>query len=117
LVDELLSYTLLSPVDVPRYLGLRLDEYDARGDNIILGNKSWPRPLDELASRKELAPWLHQLLVNTLVPGVSPQAMGRFQAPNMAMSVRMPNNLVAFAGLLIYLHTIGYPGHWLGEFV
>ncbi|KAI0719793.1 hypothetical protein C8T65DRAFT_736352 [Cerioporus squamosus] len=31
--------------------------------------------------------------------------------------VHAPHNLVAFFGLLLYLHRVGYPSHWLSDFL
>ncbi len=28
-----------------------------------------------------------------------------------------PHNLVAFFALLLHLHRVGFPGHWLSEFL
>ncbi|TFY67011.1 hypothetical protein EVG20_g4091 [Dentipellis fragilis] len=33
------------------------------------------------------------------------------------MNVRNPNSLVAFIHLLFHLHSVGFPAHWLSEFV
>lgn len=31
--------------------------------------------------------------------------------------IRLANNLVAFIGLLVHLHSVGFPAHWLSEFL
>lgn len=31
--------------------------------------------------------------------------------------IRFTNNLVAFIGLLVHLHSVGFPAHWLSEFL
>ncbi|RDX52495.1 hypothetical protein OH76DRAFT_162990 [Lentinus brumalis] len=69
---------------------------------------SFPRPLGELASRDDLITWLTRLLFNTLIPG-------RTEPP--PCNIRLPHNLVAFFGMLMYLSRLGYPGHWLSAFV
>jgi len=33
------------------------------------------------------------------------------------MKVELPNNIQAFFHLLVYLHHVGFPSHWLGDFV
>ncbi len=78
-------------------------------DVMVMGaSSSFPRPLGELASRDDLITWLTRLLFNTFIPG-------RIQPP--PCNVRLPHNLVAFFGTLMYLSRLGYPGHWLSEFV
>lgn len=76
-------------------------------DIITLGSQPLPRPLTELASRTELFAWLLRVLFATLLA-----------ARDVAMlSVRYPNNLVAFVHLLIHLISVGFPAHWLSDFV
>ncbi|KAJ7662858.1 hypothetical protein B0H17DRAFT_1257681 [Mycena rosella] len=107
--DELChNYSLLHPKDVPRYLGCETIRMDGVMGIVSLGRKKLPRPLEELATRAELIRWLTRTLVYTCVPGTPGMVMER---------VRMPNNLVAFVNLLIHLHTVGYPAHWLAEFL
>lgn len=75
---------------------------------LVLGSQSLPRPLSELATREELIIWLTRVLFNTLIPcpsGMVPPAQ----------QVRLPHNLVAFFGLIMHLHRVGYPGHWLSD--
>lgn len=67
-----------------------------------------PRPLTELASRDELTTWLTRVLFNTFVAGRTKDLPG---------NVRLPNNLVAFFGLLMHLHRVGFPAHWLSDFL
>ncbi|RDX52492.1 hypothetical protein OH76DRAFT_1480607 [Lentinus brumalis] len=103
------TYTLLTINEVPRYLGCNIISSSAVMDVLVLGSSpSFPRPLGDLASRDELMTWLTRLLFNTLIPG-------RTEPP--PCNIRLPHNLVAFFGLLMYLSRIGYPGHWLSEFV
>jgi len=47
-------------------------------------------------------------LVNTLCPGKPHQGMVR---------VRSPNNLVAFVNLLAHLCNLGFPAHWISDYV
>lgn len=96
------------PQDVPRYLGCRVIRSQAVMDVLVLGPLPLPRPLSDLASRDELTTWLTRVLFNTLIPGrtcMPPQ------------NVRLPNNLVAFFGLLVHLNRVGYPAHWLSDFL
>lgn len=68
----------------------------------------FPRPLDQLASRVELTTWLTRHLVNIMVPGRSEPA------PNY---IFQPSNLAAFLNMLAHLHRVGFPGHWLADFL
>ncbi|OJT04049.1 hypothetical protein TRAPUB_5285 [Trametes pubescens] len=77
-------------------------------DVLVLGALPLPHPLEDLASRDELTTWLTRVLFNTLIPG-------RTRLP--PENVRLPNNLVAFFGLFMHLHCVGYPAHWLSEFL
>jgi hypothetical protein len=103
------SYTLLHVNDIPRYLNCELISKDNAGkDTIVLGNTAAPRPLLKLASRQELCKWLTRVLVCTLIPGPSrPEPF----------AINLPNNLVAFFAVLRRLPAIGYPSHWVAEFV
>ncbi|TFK84364.1 hypothetical protein K466DRAFT_527460 [Polyporus arcularius HHB13444] len=102
------TYTLLESRDIPRYLACRVITCRPVMEVLVLGTKPLPRPLTELATRDELTTWLTRVLFNTFIPGKS--------KPN-PNNVRLPHNLVAFFGLLMYLHRAGYPGHWLAEFL
>ncbi len=75
---------------------------------LAMGVLPLPRPLTELASRDELTAWLTRVLFNTFVTGRTKEPPG---------NVRLPNNLVAFFGLLMHLHRIGFPTHWLSDFL
>lgn len=75
---------------------------------IVFGSQRFPRPLSELATREELITWLTRTLFNTFIPGLSGLR---------PTQIRLPHNFVAFFGLLMYLHGVGYPGHWLSEFL
>ncbi|KAJ7036536.1 hypothetical protein C8F04DRAFT_953716 [Mycena alexandri] len=102
------TYTLLKSVDVPRYLGCEFTRLKAIDELVILRKQNLPLPLNQLASRVELVTWLSRVLIYTLIPSSSP--LGQFRA-------RLPNNLVAFIALLLHLRGVGYPAHWLSEFL
>ncbi|KAJ7663880.1 hypothetical protein DFH06DRAFT_1393704, partial [Mycena polygramma] len=102
------TYTLLKSANVPRYLGCQFTHLAAIDDLVILRKQELPLPLTKLATRPELITWLTRVLLYTLVPSSSHQ--GRFRS-------RRPHNLVAFIALLMYLHGVGYPAHWLSEFL
>ncbi|KAI0672199.1 hypothetical protein C8Q78DRAFT_971550 [Trametes maxima] len=102
------TYTLLLPKEIPRYLGVRVINSRIVMDIGVFGSMSLPRPLSELASREELATWLTRVLFNTFIPGHSKAR------PH---NIRCPHNLTAFFALLLYLPRVGYPIHWLSEFI
>ncbi|CAA7271282.1 unnamed protein product [Cyclocybe aegerita] len=102
------NYTLLLPKDLQRYLGVRTLNNKAIMDVLTLAPNPLPRPLASLASREHFLSWLTNLLVYHVVPG---KAQPR---PN---TVKQPNNLVCFVRLLVELRNVGYPAHWLSEFL
>ena len=104
-------YTFLRSEDVPRFLGCRIITKTPAFGILSLGRlkTEYPLPLSKLAKRKELTHWLSTQLINILVPG-----MVRDPGPGR---IRFANNPVAFLRLLLYLHSIGYPSHWLSEFL
>ncbi|KIJ65506.1 hypothetical protein HYDPIDRAFT_130715 [Hydnomerulius pinastri MD-312] len=102
------TYTLLTPDDFIRFFGFKLVSNDPFQGFIIMSNKKLPRPLSELASRDELTTWLTRVLLCILVPGTPGVQQVR---------ARLPNNLVSFVALLLRLQEIGYPGHWLSEYL
>lgn len=77
-------------------------------DDIALLSIPLPRPLDELASKAELHRWLGHLLLCTLCNGTPRAQPGR---------VEFPNNINAFLHVLIHLHRVGFPAHWISEFL
>lgn len=74
----------------------------------VLGSHSLPRPLSSLATREELTAWLTRVLFNTFIPA---------RSKPRPHNVHAPHNLTAFFALLFYLHHVGYPAHWLSEFL
>ena len=104
-------YTFLRPHEVPRFLGCRIITGIPVYGILSLArlNTDYPLPLSKLATRKELTHWLSTQLINILVPG-----MVHYPGPTR---VHFANNPVAFFLLLLYLHSIGYPSHWLSEFL
>jgi hypothetical protein len=89
-------------------LGCQFIRNDPISTLAIFANSPLPRPLTSLASRPDLITWLTRILFNILLPGNSGIALVR---------ARLPNNLAAFFGLLVHLQRVGYPGHWIGEFL
>jgi hypothetical protein len=67
-----------------------------------------PRPLSELASRKELTNWLHQIFLSLALPAPAASARGR---------IHQPLALNAFTKLLCRLYDVGYPSHWLSAII
>ncbi|OSX56847.1 hypothetical protein POSPLADRAFT_1050487 [Postia placenta MAD-698-R-SB12] len=102
------NYTFLKLADVPRYLGCRVVSKEAVMAVLAIGSLPLPRPLSELASRQELTTWLTRVLLAELVSGRSKEP---------PFKIRMPHGLVAFFALLLHLYRVGYPGHWLSDFL
>ena len=75
---------------------------------LTFGSQTLPQPLSELAKRDELTTWLTRVFFNTLIHGES------LPSPQ---NIRLPHTLVAFFGVIMHLHRVGYPGHWLSEFL
>lgn len=94
--------------DVPRYLGCRVLKMSPAWDIINLAPNPLPRPQHELASRNELVTWLTRVFFAIIIPG---------KGGAQVTSVRYPNNLVAFVELLIHLLGVGFPAHWLADFL
>lgn len=69
-----------------------------------------PRPLNDLATRPELTAWLTRVFFSIILPGKTHEF-------GMRTYVRYPNSLAAFVELLVHLHAVGYPTHWLSDFV
>ncbi|KAH9903204.1 hypothetical protein C8Q73DRAFT_673716 [Cubamyces lactineus] len=102
------NYTHLLQKDLPRFLGCRIIRSRAVLDVLVLGPLPLPRPLSELASRDELYTWLTRVLFDTFISGSTRPT---------PENVRLPHNLVAFFGLLMHLHRVGFPAHWLSDFL
>ncbi|KAI0366568.1 hypothetical protein BV20DRAFT_1055566 [Pilatotrama ljubarskyi] len=102
------AYYQLLAQDVPRYLGCRVIRSQAVFDGVVLGPLPLPRSLSELATRDELTAWLTRVLFNIFIPG---------RSRGLPEDVRLPHNLVALFGLLMHLHRVGFPSHWLSEFL
>lgn len=100
-------YTHLTSQELSRYLGCHVVDMDP-WSLISLKRLYTPLPLSELASQEELVRWLSRILQSILAPGRLSQSM--------VERVYYPNNLVAFVDLLIHLHGVGFPSHWLSGF-
>ncbi|KAH9916974.1 uncharacterized protein BXZ73DRAFT_105668 [Epithele typhae] len=104
------TYTHLFPEEMPRYLGCRMMDAEFILDQCVLGYRQLPLPLSALASRDNINVWLTRVLFHTLIPGHT-QELPRTR------NVRLPHNIVAFFGLLAHLQRVGYPAHWLSDFI
>ncbi|TCD63143.1 hypothetical protein EIP91_005902 [Steccherinum ochraceum] len=102
------QYTLLLPPELPRFLGC---VFTQTGRHLLtkLQRVPTPLPLSQLASHDDLNIWLCRVLFAILVPGVT--SLGEMDR------IFTPNNLAAFVKLLIYLHSVGFPAHWLSGFL
>ena len=67
-----------------------------------------PLPQEQLASRSELHTWLAHLLLCILCNG-SPR-----HPPHR---IDLPGNLNTFLHVLVHLYRVGYPPHWIGDFL
>lgn len=105
-------YTLLTPDQLPQYLGCQF-KWSRKTDDLILKQplclipSSLPLRFDQLASRTDFERWLHRVLIRILSP---PQ-------PTRRPGIFMPSTLATFMRLLIHTNEIGYPSHWLSEVV
>ncbi|KAG2005845.1 hypothetical protein CC2G_002213 [Coprinopsis cinerea AmutBmut pab1-1] len=102
------NYTMLFPRDLERYLGLNTLDGRVVWEILSFGPSFIPKALATLPTREELSTWLTRLFLSIVHPGyVEPR-------PNL---VKLPSTLVAFVGLLAELSNIGYPSHWISEFL
>ncbi|KAI0315921.1 hypothetical protein OF83DRAFT_1129611 [Amylostereum chailletii] len=106
------SYTLLNPRDMPRYLNCHIDRLHPMSLELVAWH-SPERRLAELPDRTDVVRWLTRVLLNILWPG----DLSIRQRCFIGDGVRHPNNLNAYIALLLHLPTLGYPAHWLAEFV
>ncbi len=97
---------MLTPPEIRRYMGCQVMNPRVTTEVAVLRPLALSRPLTELATQDELKTWLTRVLFNTVLPARSKMGMSK---------VHVPHNLVAFFGLLLYLHGVGYPSHWLCE--
>ncbi|KAJ7886396.1 hypothetical protein B0H14DRAFT_2338211, partial [Mycena olivaceomarginata] len=101
------TYAHLKDREFPSYLGCRAI-YMSAFDVTSLAPVTLPRPNQDLAKREDLKTWLIRIFLCTLING---------QNLNPMTKIIGPNTIVAFIHLLIHLHKVGYPGHWLGDFL
>ncbi|KAK0441234.1 uncharacterized protein EV420DRAFT_1769052 [Desarmillaria tabescens] len=102
------TYTLLIAEELPKFLGCRVISMSPY-TRIVLASRTLPIPLKELASRNELITWLTRILLCIIRPGHT--------KPTPCL-VHYPNNLAVFVDLLLlHLHKVGFPAHWLAYFL
>lgn len=100
---------MLLQSDLKRYFALRIINPNAVQDVLTLNSyQPLPQPLEALATKREVFMWLTKLFLSHIHPG--------YTEPRPRL-VKMPNGLPAFFGLLVRLREIGYPAHWLSEWV
>ncbi|KAJ7891947.1 hypothetical protein B0H13DRAFT_2529459 [Mycena leptocephala] len=100
------TYAHLEARDFSSHLGCRVVYMDAL-DVTILSPLHLPTPNPELATREMLKTWLIRVFLCTLINGKK----------NSVAKIITPSTIVTFIHLLIHLHKIGYPGHWLSDFL
>ncbi|THU91070.1 hypothetical protein K435DRAFT_968380 [Dendrothele bispora CBS 962.96] len=104
------NFALTTPKDFHRFLGARVKDMTPVFGLITLVPPSLPLPLpiSQLASRSELTHWLTKIMLYTIAPAIP------LLEP---MRARYPNNLTPFFHLLFHLHSVGFPDHWLSQFL
>ncbi|KAK0434476.1 hypothetical protein EV421DRAFT_1909373 [Armillaria borealis] len=102
------NYTSLRIEELPRFLGCRAITM-IPNSHITLVPQILPRPLGELASKAELIVWLTRVFVYTILPGYSSHIP--------IARIINSGNLVMFVDLLVHLRRVGFPPHWLGDFL
>ncbi|CAA7262627.1 unnamed protein product [Cyclocybe aegerita] len=107
--DLCYNYALVCTHALPSFLGCEIvnDQASPYKDSVI-APFDLPLPMKNLATKKQLHSWLSQVLLTTFING---------KPPPPPLRVEVPNNLAAFIHLLNHLHRVGYPGHWLGDFL
>ncbi|KAG2006762.1 hypothetical protein CC2G_014507 [Coprinopsis cinerea AmutBmut pab1-1] len=104
------QHTLLQARDIPKFLGLTVfyNPNDVNNIPIYFRPPQLPRPLKELASKDALINWLTALLFAII-------SDGQADAPPNDQTTSL--TLGGFFELLVHLHRVGFPGHWMGDFV
>jgi hypothetical protein len=104
------SFSLLKTDEFQRYLGYKVQDMVPLFGLITLipPPKPFPLPLSELATRDELYHWLSRILLHIIAQA---------QPKPIPSRPRMPNNLVALLHIILHLHMIGFPAHWLSQFL
>lgn len=80
----------------------------AASEDVAVQNLSLSRRLDQLASKKELYTWLAQLLLCIIC---NPAAV------RPPLRINLPANLNCYLHVLVHLHRVGFPSHWIGGFL
>ncbi|KAK7681418.1 hypothetical protein QCA50_015510 [Cerrena zonata] len=102
------TYTLLTTKELPHFLGCRALSVNPFGRIILTPETQLPRRHEDRPSHEQLNFWLSRCLLAIIRPG---------QPLPGPVAIRYPNNLVAFINLMIHLHSVGFPGHWLSSFI
>ncbi|KAK7056835.1 hypothetical protein VNI00_002552 [Paramarasmius palmivorus] len=107
------NYTLLSCRDWERFFGGRVIAMKPAWGITEFASEPLPIPLNKLPSRVELQTWLSRVLIAIVTPG----GKGGLDAGMHAFRAQQPFTLAMFIRLLIRLHEIGYPPHWLADYL
>ncbi|KAK0243192.1 hypothetical protein EDD85DRAFT_947335 [Armillaria nabsnona] len=105
------NYTLSNQKDFARFFGCHVMPSNP-WKVVEFATKPLPRPFSTLATHEGLIVWLTRVLITNILPPEPPNP-----TEEMMFRVRYPNNLVAFFGLLTRLPAIGYPRHWISEYL
>ncbi|ESK89838.1 hypothetical protein Moror_823 [Moniliophthora roreri MCA 2997] len=105
------NYTHLDCKEFERFFGSRIVAMtpDYGVTEYAHSRDSLPLPVEQLPSRAELWDWLTRTLLGIIAAG----STGR----DIAIRVQFPHTLTIFIWLLIRLHQIGYPSHWLSDYL
>ena len=71
-----------------------------------------PRRLEDLLPRADFNHWIYGMFFQLALPAVRHLDKHKW---GVAAIVWKPLNLTALLRLMIHLHTLGYPSHWLGQ--
>ncbi|KAF9526017.1 hypothetical protein CPB83DRAFT_896481 [Crepidotus variabilis] len=104
------NYTMLLPRDLKQYLGVHTikGQTTKMSDIQTLAPTKLPLSLASLPSREELHDWLGRLFLWLIYPG---------KPKHRPFLIMISFNLAAFTQLLVELNHIGYPSHWLADFL
>lgn len=105
---------LVRPEDLPKFFGCRIKwsrRYDGPALKLpyCLIPTTCPLGADQLATREEFERWLQRVIMRILSPPPP--------SPRPGFIVLMSSTLRTFIDLLIHAKKLGYPSHWISDFL
>jgi hypothetical protein len=105
---------LVRPEDLPKFFGCRIKwsrRYDGPALKLpyCLIPTTCPLGADSLATREEFECWLQRVIIRILSPPPP--------SPRLGYIVFMSSTLRTFIDLLIHAKKLGYPSHWISDFL